>query len=79
MPDTVLLCYCTCRNADSACLLATTLVGEALAACVSRLPGVPSTYRWHDDVTTETEELLLIKATANRFDAMKTCLLALHP
>ena len=79
MTDIVLLCYCSCPEADSAILLATTLVGEALAACASHLPGVHSTYRWHDDVTIETEELLLSKTTANRFKAMKTCLLALHP
>lgn len=79
MSDTVLLCYCTCPDAASAQALAEALVGERLAACVNRLPGVASTYRWKGDVVTDSEELLLIKTTAARFPALKERLLALHP
>jgi periplasmic divalent cation tolerance protein len=77
--DAILLCYCTCPNAESARHLAETLVGESLAACVNRVPGVHSTYRWKGEVTTDAEELLLIKTTAGRFEALKERLLALHP
>ncbi|KRE96557.1 cation tolerance protein [Frateuria sp. Soil773] len=77
--DDVLLCFCTCPDAASAGRLAEALVGEALAACVNRLPGVRSTYRWQGDVVTDSEELLLIKTTAARFEALRTRLLALHP
>jgi len=76
---TVLLCYCTCPDAASAQRVAEALVGEALAACVNRVPGIQSTYRWQDKVTTDSEELLLIKTTAERFNALKTRVLALHP
>ena len=79
MTDTVLLCYCSCPNTDSARLIANALVDERLAACVNQLPNVQSTYRWNGTVTTETEELLLIKTTASQFDAMKARLLTLHP
>ena len=79
MTDPVLLCYCTCPDAAGAERLARTLVEERLAACVNRLPGVASTYRWQGQVTTDHEELLLIKTTAGRFDALKSRLLALHP
>ncbi|MGN6328046.1 MAG: divalent-cation tolerance protein CutA [Rhodanobacter sp.] len=79
MPDTILLCYCSCPDDASAQALADALVGERLAACVSRLPGVRSTYRWQGAVTTDSEQLLLIKTTAARFEAMKARLLALHP
>lgn len=78
-PDTVLLCYCSCPDAAIALPIAEALVGERLAACVNRLPGVSSTYRWQDTVTTETEELLLIKTTAARFGALRARLLELHP
>jgi periplasmic divalent cation tolerance protein len=77
--DPVLLCYCTCPDAASAQAIAGTLVGERLAACVNRLPGVASTYRWQGEVTTDSEELLLIKTTAACFEALKARLLALHP
>ena len=76
---TVLLCYCSCPDAASARAIAEALVGERLAACVNRLPGVHSTYRWQGAVTTDSEELLLIKTTAAGFDALKTRLLDLHP
>ncbi|MFC3651779.1 divalent-cation tolerance protein CutA [Dyella humi] len=79
MSDDVLLCYCTCPDAASAQRLAEALVDESLAACVNRVPGVHSTYRWKGKITTDNEELLLIKTTAKRFDAMKTRVLALHP
>ena len=78
-PDTVLLCYCSCPDAASAQGIAEALVGERLAACVNRVPGISSTYRWHGTVTTDSEELLLIKTTTGRFEALRTRLLQLHP
>jgi periplasmic divalent cation tolerance protein len=77
--NNILLCYCTCPNAESAKHLAEALVGESLAACVNCIPGIQSTYRWKGEVTTDVEELLLIKTTAERFEALKERLLALHP
>jgi len=75
----ILLCLCTCPDAESATKLAEALVDERLAACVNRLPGVLSTYRWQGKVHVEGEELLLIKTTAARFEALKARLLELHP
>ena len=77
--DAVLLCYCSCPDAASAKAIAAALVEEKLAACISCLPGVTSTYRWRGTVTTDDEHLLLIKTAAARFEAMKARLLALHP
>lgn len=74
-----LLCYCACPDRDSAQTIANALVTERLAACVSRIAGMESTYRWEDALVTGREELLLIKTTAARFDALKARLLALHP
>lgn len=79
MPDAVLLCYCSCPDAASAHALAEAVVGEGLAACVNHLPGIRSTYRWKGEVTTDSEELLLIKTTEARFPALKERILALHP
>jgi periplasmic divalent cation tolerance protein len=77
--DAVLLCYCSCPDAASAKAIAVALVEEKLAACVSCLPGVTSTFRWQGAITADDEHLLLIKTAATRFEAMKTRLLALHP
>ena len=79
MSDPVLLCYCTCPDVASAQALAEALVREDLAACVNRLPAVHSTYRWKGEVVTDSEELLMIKTTAQRFAALKQRLLELHP
>jgi periplasmic divalent cation tolerance protein len=79
VPDTVLLCYCSCPDAACAQAIADALVGERLAACVNRLSGIRSTYRWQGEVTTDSEELLLIKTTIAHFEALKARLLQLHP
>ena len=79
MPDTVLLCYCTCPDRDSAGRIARALVDERLAACVSGIAAVRSTYRWQEAVHTDTEELLLIKTTAARLPALERRVLELHP
>jgi len=79
MSDPVLLCYCTCPDPASAQHLAEALVHEGLAACVNHLPGIRSTYRWQGKVTSDSEELLMIKTTVARFPALKERVLALHP
>ncbi len=79
MSDAILLCYCTCPDAGSGQVLADALVGEGLAACVNRLPGISSTYRWQGKVMTDSEVLLLIKTTESRFAALRERVLALHP
>jgi periplasmic divalent cation tolerance protein len=75
----VLLAYSTCPDVASADRIARTLVAERLAACVNRLPGVHSTYRWRGEVEQADEVLLLIKTTADRLDAMTARLRSLHP
>ncbi|KAB8198285.1 divalent cation tolerance protein CutA [Lysobacter maris] len=75
----VLLVHCSCPDDASAERLAQALVEERLAACVSRLPGVRSTYRWQDAIEQADEVLLLIKTTAERMDALSERVRALHP
>ncbi|WP_425604505.1 divalent-cation tolerance protein CutA [Novilysobacter erysipheiresistens] len=78
-PMPVLLCLCTCPDAASARTIADALVGERLAACVNRLPGLESTYRWEGRVEHADEVLLLIKTTTERLDALTARLQTLHP
>jgi periplasmic divalent cation tolerance protein len=77
--ENLLLCYCTCPDRDSAQTIADALVSEALAACVSRVSGMQSTYRWEGSLVSASEELLLIKTTTARFGALQARLLSLHP
>ncbi|RPE75785.1 divalent-cation tolerance protein CutA [Vulcaniibacterium tengchongense] len=83
MPDSpappVRLLLSTCPDPASADALAGALVEERLAACVSVLPGLRSTYRWQGAVERADEVLLLIKTTAEREDALVARLRELHP
>ncbi len=66
-----LLVLTTCANAREADELAAALVEERLAACVNRLDGVMSTYRWESQLNRDRETLLLIKTTEARFDDLQ--------
>lgn len=76
--STSLLCLSTCPDAESAAKIARALVEEKLAACVNRVPGIASTYRWQGQIHEDVEVLLLIKTTRERFEALRTRLLQLH-
>lgn len=75
----ILLILCTCPDAESAAAIARTLVGERLAACVNRVPGLTSVYRWRGEIHEDNEVLLLIKTRRERFEALRARLVALHP
>lgn len=74
-----LLVVSTCPDAETAGRIARTLVGERLAACVNRLPGIASAYRWQDEIRDDAEVLLLIKTARDRFEALCARLVELHP
>jgi len=55
------------------------LVDERLAACVSVLPPMQSTYRWKGEVETASERQVLIKTKAAQLAALEQRVQALHP
>lgn len=73
-----LIVFCTCSDETCAERIAVALVEERLAACVNRIPGVVSTYRWQGKLCRDSEQLLLIKTTRERFDALRERIVALH-
>lgn len=78
MPDPLLI-LCTCPDADSAARIARALVEERLAACVNRVPGLASVYRWQGEIHEDSEVLLLIKTRGELFESLRARLVALHP
>jgi periplasmic divalent cation tolerance protein len=74
-----LIAYCCVPDPEVADRIARALVEEGLAACVNRVPGVVSTYRWEGETRVDAELLLLIKTTRARFEALRTRIVALHP
>lgn len=75
----VLICFCTCPDAETAGRIADALVDARLAACVNLLPGVRSVYRWQGRVETADEVVLLAKTTAEAYPALQARLIELHP
>jgi periplasmic divalent cation tolerance protein len=75
----VIVVFCTCPDEAVAERICGVLVEERLAACVNRIPCISSTYRWQGKVCHDNEQLLLIKTTRERFEALRTRILKLHP
>ncbi|HUJ62403.1 MAG TPA: divalent-cation tolerance protein CutA [Kofleriaceae bacterium] len=71
--------FSTFARREVAAEVARALVEERLAACVSLAPGVTSIYRWNDAIEESDEVLAIIKTTADRLDALRARLVALHP
>jgi periplasmic divalent cation tolerance protein len=74
-----ILALCSCPNEAVAIDIARILVTENLAACVNRIPGIQSTYRWQERVCEDAEQLLMIKTVPARYEALEMRLKALHP
>lgn len=70
---------CTCPSMDIAKQLATHLVTEKLAACVNIMPQVTSIYQWQGEIQQDSEFQLIIKTTANNFNALSDAISQLHP
>ena len=79
MDKNQLVIFCGFPDRESAEKLATLLVEERLAACVSLVAGVTSIYRWQGSLHREPECLLIIKTTSARFEALRGRVRTLHP
>jgi periplasmic divalent cation tolerance protein len=55
------------------------LISKKLAACVNRISGIHSRYRWKGKVETAREELLLIKTRSSRLAALTQWVRKNHP
>ena len=78
-PTPCQLVFCTCPNPEIAEQLATLLVEQRLAACINIIPGLTSIYRWQGKLEKDTEVLLLIKTTLDRYHAVESTIQRHHP
>ena len=69
----------TAPDAATGARLARALVEERLAACVNRIPGLRSVYRWEGALQEDAEELLIAKTRADRIAALAKRVADLHP
>ena len=78
LPEPIVI-LTTCPDEAAAARIARDLVESGLAACVSRVGPVQSTYRWQGAVQDEPEVLLVIKTVTARYPELEMRLKSLHP
>ncbi len=76
--DRFIVVLVTVGSSEEARQLAHALVQERLAACVNRLKGIESVYRWLGNVEESEEDLLIIKTTEDLFERLKSRIRELH-
>lgn len=64
---------------EAAEMLASTLVGERLAACVNVVRGVASVYRWQGAVERSEEALLVMKTSDSALSELVARIARIHP
>lgn len=77
--NTFILVYTTAPDSAVAELISNALVSEKLAACVSVLPNITSTYEWQGQLEVSNEVLLMIKTQESCYKQLEQRVLALHP
>jgi len=73
-----LVVLCTVGKVEDAEWMAREVVERHLAACVNVLPPMTSVYRWKGEIERNEEVLMVIKTTADRFDALREAILSMH-
>lgn len=68
----------TCASSPEAEKLARQLLQERLVACVNIAGRIRSLFHWEGTVARESESLLLMKTTRERFDALSERVKELH-
>ena len=75
----VVVVLSTFPSSEKAAEIARVLVDERLCACVNLVPAVRSIYRWQGAIHDDAEVLAIVKTTAERVEALRDRLIALHP
>lgn len=73
-----LIILVTAPNRDEAARIAEAIVSERLAACVNIINGIESIYRWEGKVTRDSESLMIIKTTQDRYIELERRVRELH-
>jgi len=71
--------FCTCPDQETAKKLALELVEQELAACVNIIPQILSIYKWHANIESSPESLMMIKSTYEAYERIERLIHSLHP
>jgi periplasmic divalent cation tolerance protein len=78
MTSNALIVLVTVPNVEEASRIADALVGARLAACVNVVSGIESVYRWEGKVARDSEVLMIIKTTDDRYAELEGQIKSLH-
>ncbi len=70
MPFSPRLVFITASSVDEARNLAQRILEKHLAACVNIVPGLESHYWWQDKLESASEVQMIIKSSAEHFEAL---------
>ena len=68
----------TASSTDEAAHIAEALVAERLAACVNIVDSIESVYRWEGKIVWDSEALMVIKTTDQRYGDLERRVKELH-
>lgn len=71
--------YTTFPDEESAASVAEHLLKKKLVACANILPSVRSLYIWKGKLQNEEEVVMILKTTAEQFEAMEKEIIKHHP
>lgn len=74
----MLIVFVTASTLDEAQRLSKAAVEARVAACATILPVAQSTYWWEGKIVNEEESLVLIKTTADRYQALENLIRGAH-
>lgn len=78
MENERLVVFVTAPPGELPAQIARALVEEGLAACANIVAPIRSIYFWDGKVQDDAEQLLVIKTTADRYDALESRVRELH-
>ncbi|XP_077290772.1 protein CutA homolog [Arctopsyche grandis] len=73
------IAYVTIPNDEVGKTLARKIIENELAACVNIIPKVISIYKWKDEITEDSEALMMIKTRTSRVDDLVKFVRENHP
>jgi periplasmic divalent cation tolerance protein len=73
-----LVVFVTTPSREQAIAIAEHIVNDRLAACVNIVPAIDSIYRWEGKIARDAESLMIIKTTADSYEALEKRVIELH-
>ncbi len=71
--------FITAPDENTAADIARVLVGNGLAACVNIVRNIRSIYKWQGKMEDESEVLMIVKTSRDKFSALEAKVRKMHP